>query len=240
MKKLILFCWFIICSLNLTAQLGKSSVEAHVTPNIGQIASIDIGENIIKSQNFMHKRAVYCEDDIQYNKNGKIKSLKVTNEYVFDDASPKGSGALDKYCYMYLCVCVDPKSSQVMTVESISMVFLNHSVNPIVSEKPIFLKEKEVSQTLIIETAFHQEFIYNGKVGNMVKFSYREFIDTDAPTGNGWLTTKSITLARPSFTQDVQYDLAEGNIVGFKGAKFEIVNASNFKLDYKILSPFKM
>lgn len=99
-----------------------------------------------------------------------------------------------------------------MTVESISMVVLKHSVNPIVSEKPIFLKEKEVSQTPIA-TIFHQEFIYSGKVGNIVKFSYRKFYDN---------------LARPAFTQDVQYDLAEGNVVGFNGAKFVIVNATNY------------
>lgn len=219
---LLYFCFFY--TLNLAAQLGVTSVEVHITPDIGQLASIDIGENIIKSKSFIHTRAVYCDDDIQYKKNGKIKSLKVTNDYVFDDASPKGNGALDKYCFMYLCVCVDPKSNQVITVESKSMVFLNQSDNPIVSEKPIFLKEKEVTQTPIEIADFNQEFIYSGKVGNIVKFSYREFYKN---------------LARQAFTQDVQYDLSEGNIIGFKGAKFEIINASNFKLDYKILSPFK-
>ena len=70
---------------------------------------------------------------------------------------------------------------------------------------------------------FKQEFIYNGKVGSGIKFIYREFVDNTA---------------RPAFTQDLQYDLSEGNIVGFKGLRIEIINASNTKIDYKVLSNF--
>jgi hypothetical protein len=46
-------------------------------------------------------------------------------------------------------------------------------------------------------------------------------------------------MARPSFTQDLQYDLSEGNIVGFKGLRIEIIKAQNTKIEYKILSFFR-
>ena len=69
-----------------------------------------------------------------------------------------------------------------------------------------------------------QRFIYNGRVGSFVKFTYREF------SGAGY--------ARDAFTQDVQYDLDEGNIVGFKGARLEIIEASNRSITYKLLSHF--
>jgi len=68
-----------------------------------------------------------------------------------------------------------------------------------------------------------QEFIYSGKIGNSIKFIYREFIDN---------------LARPSFTQDIQYDLDESSIVGFKGLKIEVISATNSLIKYKIISPF--
>lgn len=153
----------------------------------------------------------------------------MSKDFVFIGVTPKLKGELDKYCNTItdLCICIDPQTNQILAIEeATSQGIKNVSKYEIVSEKPIFLKARVVSQTPIpTEIAdFNQEFIYSGKVGNIVKFSYREFYKN---------------LARQAFTQDVQYDLSEGNIIGFKGAKFEIINASNFKLDYKILSPFK-
>ena len=71
--------------------------------------------------------------------------------------------------------------------------------------------------------SFKQELIYNGKSGNVLKFLYREL------SGN--------TLRYP-FSQDVQYDLADGKIIGFKGARLEVIEASNTKLKYKLITNF--
>ncbi|OAB30372.1 hypothetical protein SAMN05444395_11034 [Flavobacterium fryxellicola] len=70
---------------------------------------------------------------------------------------------------------------------------------------------------------FKKVFIYNGKAGNIVKFSYREFIND---------------MARPAFTQELQYDLNDGKIVGFKGMQIEILNISNIEIEYIVLSSF--
>jgi hypothetical protein len=77
--------------------------------------------------------------------------------------------------------------------------------------------------TLIEDLSFKQEFIYNGKIGNSVKFIYREFKDD---------------LARSSFNQEVQYDLNESSVVGFKGLKIEVLSATNTIIKYKVLSYF--
>ena len=68
-----------------------------------------------------------------------------------------------------------------------------------------------------------QEFIYNGKVGNAIKFTFREFVDD---------------LARPAFTQDLQYDLTESKVIGFRGLRIEILSATNIKIEYKVLTHF--
>ena len=70
---------------------------------------------------------------------------------------------------------------------------------------------------------FKQEFIYNGRVGNALKFIYREYVDD---------------VARPAFTQDLQYDLAESKIIGFRGLRIEVVSATNTNIEYKVLSHF--
>ncbi|WP_291133063.1 hypothetical protein [Flavobacterium sp. UBA7682] len=70
---------------------------------------------------------------------------------------------------------------------------------------------------------FKQEIIYNGRVGNALRFIYREYVD-------GY--------ARPAFTQDLQYDLSESIIIGFRELRIEVLNATNTNIEYKVLSQF--
>ena len=71
---------------------------------------------------------------------------------------------------------------------------------------------------------FRQELIYNGKSGTEIKFLYREL---------------SNDMMRPAFTQELQYDLSESNIVGFKEVRIEIVAATNTDIQYKLLEHFE-
>ena len=70
---------------------------------------------------------------------------------------------------------------------------------------------------------FRQELIYNGRLGDGLKFIYREY--------------KS-DLARPAFTQEIQYDLNTSKIIGFKSVKIEIIEATNMRIEYKVISNF--
>jgi hypothetical protein len=70
---------------------------------------------------------------------------------------------------------------------------------------------------------FKQEFIYNGRVGNALKFIYREYADD---------------LARSAFTQDLQYDLTESKTIGFRGLRIEVISATNTIIEYKLLNQF--
>lgn len=74
-----------------------------------------------------------------------------------------------------------------------------------------------------VEDSFRQELIYNGRAGTIVKFLYREI-------AGGSL--------RGDFSQEVQYDLNEGNVVGFKGARIEVLEATNARLQYRVISTF--
>ncbi len=71
--------------------------------------------------------------------------------------------------------------------------------------------------------SFMQELIYTGKVGDKIRFTYREF-------QNG--------MARQAFIIDVEYDLSESNIISYKGATIEILSATNQKIEYKVLKHF--
>ncbi|MBY8962343.1 hypothetical protein KJK34_06235 [Flavobacterium sp. D11R37] len=70
---------------------------------------------------------------------------------------------------------------------------------------------------------FRNEIVYSGKSGNTIKFMYREYIDD---------------LARPSFYQELQYDLTENNIIGFRGSRIEILKVTNTQIEYRIIKHF--
>ena len=55
---------------------------------------------------------------------------------------------------------------------------------------------------------------------NVVSILYREFKDDTA---------------RPAFSLDLKYDLTESKVVGYRGARFEIIKATNQGLTYKTL-----
>ena len=65
--------------------------------------------------------------------------------------------------------------------------------------------------------------IYSGRVGDKIKAGYREF---------------SNNLARPAFNNDVEYDLRESSVIGYKGARIEVVEATNEHIKYKVIQNF--
>lgn len=84
-------------------------------------------------------------------------------------------------------------------------------------------KIEKLKVSALDKPSFKQELIYNGRAGNYVKFLYREL---------------SNDMMRAPFNQEVQYDLSESSIIGFKGVRIEILNASNTTLQYRVLSSF--
>ena len=71
---------------------------------------------------------------------------------------------------------------------------------------------------------FQQTLLYNGRIGNRVTLGYREF---------------SHQIARPAFSNDVAYDLSESSTLGYKGARIEVIRATNTDITYRVLSGFQ-
>lgn len=73
------------------------------------------------------------------------------------------------------------------------------------------------------EDSLKRQLLYNGKSGTTIHLSYREFIKD---------------MARPAFTQELSYDISDDRIIGFKGARIEVMDANNTSIKYKILNGF--
>jgi hypothetical protein len=69
--------------------------------------------------------------------------------------------------------------------------------------------------------SFKRELIYTGVTGSTINLLYREFLND---------------LARPAFSQELKYDLAQGSTIGYKGARFQIIKATNTSITYKAIS----
>lgn len=72
-------------------------------------------------------------------------------------------------------------------------------------------------------STFQQTLLYNGSVGNKVNVGYREF---------------SSNMARPAFNNDVEYDMSSSNIIGYKGARIEVLRATNEYIQFRVLQHF--
>lgn len=79
----------------------------------------------------------------------------------------------------------------------------------------VFVSEKDSMQRVIE---------YAGKKGSIIKFIYSEYVDN---------------MARDAFMREFEVDLNDGNIVAYKGTVFEIIEANNATITYKVVRHFK-
>lgn len=72
--------------------------------------------------------------------------------------------------------------------------------------------------------SFRRELIYGGVSQGTISIEYREFIND---------------IARPAFSQTLRYDLNDGREIGFRGARFEIIEANNVSVKYRVIRPLQ-
>ena len=182
--------------------------KEYTFPKIGSTNTVEIGENLFSKTSSIGKKIivqgnkVHADDrDFIFNNN----KLRITEE---------GFNAI---CYSWFCA-VDTKNDG----------FLDSWWNARI-EKNILPLSKKVSyrlEDIKSPDYFKKTSLYQGKVNNEIKISYREFF------GN---------VARPAFTQDVKYELnSDGSaILGFKGLRIKVLNATNTEITYKVLNDYK-
>lgn len=66
-----------------------------------------------------------------------------------------------------------------------------------------------------------RELIYHGRSGDSVRFLYRESVDDGPPS-----------------TQTIAYDLGDSAMIGFRGARLEVLEADGLRLRYRLLASF--
>ncbi|MEA2018877.1 MAG: hypothetical protein U9N59_10555 [Campylobacterota bacterium] len=89
-----------------------------------------------------------------------------------------------------------------------------------------------VSPTVIFkEDSFKYEALYQGKQGNKIKVTFREFYLNE---------TLNKFMIRDAFTQNIDYELNKdgSTIIGFKGLRIEVLKATNMDITYKVIKDY--
>ena len=100
--------------------------------------------------------------------------------------------------------------------------YLNGSVLKLMTPKPspVFT---HTTVNDVDRPGFRRELIYNGRTGDSLKFLYHE---------------DSTDLLRGPLSEEFQYDMKDGAIVGFKGVRIEVLEATNTSIRYRVLASF--
>lgn len=234
-RVLLLFC---IVLSSCAAKLTKVNPEriSRKNVNINEEHLSELGESVLLKESYERYKAVKILQEpgsiikrFNYNVGDVLPLLAKTKYYYlfFRKEDVQEGVHVNRYgvyhTYTASGVAQDVKDSTYVepfinsTDGALGGVMIKPSKN--------FRYEFTTYEEIKCDDCFKKEIVYNGRVGNNLKFIYREYISN---------------LARPAFTQELQYDLSESNIIGFKGARIEIIEANNTNIKYKLLKDFDL
>jgi hypothetical protein len=131
-------------------------------------------------------------------------------EYTFkygNDASPRTGWSKPA-----LLFTMNPRSGEV-----IARLGIGFGAKVVIETMPA---EKSASCFMYGIDSFRRELVYSGVSQGTITILYREF---------------SNDTARPAFSQELRYDLKEGNEIGYNGARFNVIKANNISIKYKVI-----
>jgi len=218
MNKLLILIFTISlfsCGVQKRAVVPQSSTT--FSPELNVISNSEIGITLVSKEKGQNFNAIKITKEFKTKQGYLIKTIEAGEVFINDTYTEK----YDLYSSpseITFGIAIPKNGEYPMTYTT------NISETGISFKQP---KERieytETSVPIKRKDYFKQEFIYNGRVGNALKFIYREYVEDHA---------------RPAFTQDLQYDLSESKIIGFRGLRIEIIDATNTKIEYKVSNYF--
>lgn len=193
-------------------------------PTLGAVVTREVGETLVEQENIQTYDAAYFSQKVKYGLSAVHVGFNPGTPYVANQ-SINGKvaycgpgltcGGFNNDCGEGRPVCF-AKGKSPSEIEVVAKFGLET-----VSVPPDLIRYGKAAASS--NAGFRRHLVYTGKSGSVLHLGYREFIDD---------------LARPAFSQDLNFDLAEGRVVGFKGARFEIISATNMSITYKMTSGF--
>jgi hypothetical protein len=214
-------------AISLTS--GTFNVEN--SPALEQVVTAELGNTMISRRYSLSTQAIKLQKDISHStsNNGVPLRLDIASgvlRKIGEDAS--GAFYASEYAYRTFPTVNSREKSRggifvpKQASETAMVYWSPRAQNHAFVDKPqtpiIFEKSPDVVD--VSPDNQKKELIYTGVSKNVISLVYREYQND---------------LARPAFSQDLKYDLGEGRVIGFKGARFEVIKATNLGLTFKTL-----
>jgi len=193
-------------------------------PPLNAVVTAYVGDAVLRQGEYTEHDAIYLREDTKVFSVG-VGSYTFTRGYYLKKGEnaksefylPAGGadsgqvirgGATDPFKVIRL----DKKSGKLCGVSTFNLETCNDKANYEKKKYPVASPD-----------SFQQTLIYSGKVGNKINIGYREF---------------SGSFARPAFNNEVEYDLSESKVIGYKAARIEVIEATNQSIKYKVIQNF--
>lgn len=193
---------------------GATFKEKRISyPEVGEVNTAFIGDRLVEKGSVYEKAYLNIEKTIQ----GMLYTI------------PQGEYAqlgFDEGNYFYLAagvtegILADPVKALSQSTSSTSEICVVTAYGGKHCYEGQF---QRVMRSTQYSDSFQQTLLYSGRVGDKISVSYREF---------------SNDMARPAFTNSVEYDLSASNTIGYKGALIEVIDADNQSITYKLIQNF--
>jgi hypothetical protein len=201
------------------------SVKPVYLPQVGVVSEAALGESIVSAFNVYSREALRLKDPVQT----KGKGYRLT--------IPQGVlmlvGKSDDGKFYQSREPIDLVTFGFQQTDTRGGIFLPNdpaatpetywgsSTKAVVASAPGIAYDLTTRESAGRDS-FKMELLYSGVFQSTLTLTYREFKDD---------------LARPAFTQELKYDLSQGDEIGFRSARFRVLKATNTGLTYQVISP---
>ncbi|GEM_PF-1072105 len=201
----------------------KERIQIIYIPTLNQISKKEIGESIFEKI----KQAIFDTYTITVN---ETISVAPKDEYGRERAEYN-----IKFNGYYKLLEWPEKKYKTICEEEFCIIDKNNdglfSHYALQNESHLYSLDKKIpyipiQDTYYTEDSFKYQALYQGKVDNKIKISFREFKND---------------MARPAFTQDIEYEVNSNKptIIGFKGLRINVIKATNLDITYSVIQDYK-
>lgn len=193
-------------------------------PSLNTVITVGIGDAMLRQGKYLEHNAIYIRQDTKV---GAFGVYTFTRGYYLQEGGDAKSefylpaGGVDSGQVIrspladpFQVIRLDKKSGKLCGVSVYNCESCTDKANYEKKKYPVTSSD-----------SFQQTLIYSGKVGNKINVGYREF---------------SNNFARPAFNNEVEYDLSESKIIGYQGARIEVIEATNEYIKYKVIENFNL
>ena len=206
-----------------TGLTRQSPASERVKPPLNTESTAQIGDELLHQGELYQRAAIHLSEEIRFGKDG---AYALTPGYYFRTGESIG--------WEYYAPADGPDAGSVKKAPgAITLQGSFHYSNDgktigVITNfyQAVNAKAKGITRTMRptwSRDQIQRTLVYGGKSGSKIKLGYREI----------W---KNVT--RPSGDVFVEFDLADSKVVEFKGARIEVMEATNQRIRYRVTQAF--